>query len=545
MYSGGCRHLDDWIDIVDTGKQKTNKEMKLLIRLVKQKLNLPNTYVDQLKVKNCIELIEKYRPYKLAPIQRFIHACISGLFYDNGDLVFEEFFLYIARGFGKNAILTDAAFYLTSNRHGVNRYNFDIVANSEDQAKTSFMDVHETIGNNKNLIPAYDRSLVRITFKKTNSTIRYYTSNAATKDGLRPGAVGFDETHQYENYDQLKVFTSALGKVPFARIFYTTTDGYVRGAVLDDQKTEALEVLQGMDTESTLFPMMCRIDSYEEWEDPDSWEKANPMLPYLPELKKAYMRDYKKAKKNPAMKIEFLTKRLNWPLEDTSASVASWDDILATNQEIPKLDGMQCVGAVDYADIRDFIGVGLLFKKDGKRYWRHHTFVVAESLKLTKFKLDIDRAVNEGLVTIVPGTIMDPAYITNWFIEQVNKHGYRIKNIAMDRFRISVLKEAFQEAGLPWQEVPSGPITHGKLAPLIDTMFANHTIVYGNDMMMRWYTNNVYVKMDNKGNKTYEKIEPETRKTDGFMALVHALSLDEQLEVRTVKYNKKLKTYNY
>jgi phage terminase large subunit-like protein len=45
-------------------------------------------------------------------------------------------------------------------------------------------------------------------------------------------------------------------------------------------------------------------------------------------------------------------------------------------------------------------------------------------------------------------------------------------------------------------------------------------------MMMRWYTNNVYVKMDGKGNKTYEKIELIKRKTDGFMGLVHSLTLD-------------------
>ena len=35
--------------------------------------------------------------------------------------------------------------------------------------------------------------------------------------------------------------------------------------------------------------------------------------------------------------------------------------------------------------------------------------------------------------------------------------------------------------------------------------FANHNLVYGDDMMMRWYTNNTAVKVDGKGNKTYEK----------------------------------------
>ena len=47
---------------------------------------------------------------------------------------------------------------------------------------------------------------------------------------------------------------------------------------------------------------------------------------------------------------------------------------------------------------------------------------------------------------------------------------------------------------------------------------------------MRWYTNNTCQEMDAKGNTTYLKIEPKTRKTDGFFALIHALSKDSELD---------------
>ncbi len=64
-------------------------------------------------------------------------------------------------------------------------------------------------------------------------------------------------------------------------------------------------------------------------------------------------------------------------------------------------------------------------------------------------------------------------------------------------------------------------------------------------MMMRWYTNNVKVVTNSKGNKTYEKIEPQRRKTDGFMAFVHAMALRDKIIENTFTYNKKLKTYTY
>ena len=49
---------------------------------------------------------------------------------------------------------------------------------------------------------------------------------------------------------------------------------------------------------------------------------------------------------------------------------------------------------------------------------------------------------------------------------------------------------------------------------------------------MRWYTNNVLVKIKKDGNKEYEKKEPIRRKTDGFQCFVHGLyRIDEISEI--------------
>ena len=41
-------------------------------------------------------------------------------------------------------------------------------------------------------------------------------------------------------------------------------------------------------------------------------------------------------------------------------------------------------------------------------------------------------------------------------------------------------------------------------------------------MIMRWFTNNATRIIDKRGNISFGKIEPKSRKTDGFMALVMA-----------------------
>ena len=102
-----------------------------------------------------------------------------------------------------------------------------------------------------------------------------------------------------------------------------------------------------------------------------------------------------------------------------------------------------------------------------------------------------------------------------------------------DNYRAALLESEFKERGLPLTQVRSGPITHAKVAPLVEQIFAEETLVFGDNPTMRWYVNNTCQEVDKKGNTTYLKIEPKTRKTDGFFALVHALTHDAELEDST------------
>ncbi|MCU5053238.1 terminase large subunit [Bacillus cereus] len=523
-------YIDNYIDMVESGQVKSSKEVKLLMGLLKKKLSQNNFVINHDEITEAKEFIERYFPFELLPHQDFILACCVGLFYDDGTLVFNEFLILMGRGAGKNGFIAALAFYLVS-KQGIRGYNVDIVATSKEQALTSFMDVHDVLEEYKKRMKKFFKwTLEKIVYKKTKSKIKYYTNNAKTKDGLRPGVVIFDEIHAYESYDNIKVFTSALGKVQHPRRFYLTTDGDVRGGVLDDFKDVARQVLNGELPNSRMFPFLCKLDDESEVDDFEMWEKANPSLPYFPHLKQEMETEYENMQTRPSARIEFMTKRMNLPQEETMFSVANWEQIKATDQEFPleELKGQTCVGGIDFSDINDFVGVGLLFKYKGKRYWKHHTFINRQALKNKNFKIDIQVAIDEGLVTIIDDVINKPEHILGWFIEQAKI--YNVKSIASDLYRINYIKQIFEEAGFHLEIARSGKVTHTKLQPVVEEMFATESIVYGADRMMRWYTNNVYVDKDSKGNISYEKFEPYLRKTDGFMALIHALTLDGMLK---------------
>lgn len=521
------KYIDEYIGLVEKGKVKACKELKLAIKKVKKDLKKPGVIIYDDKIQEAIEYMEKYF-YDLFPWEKFVVALTVGVFLD-GEPYYDEIFIMMGRGNGKNGFISQLSSYLQTHLHGINNYNIDIVAMAEEQAKTSFDDIWNMLEANPKIRKKFfTRTKEMIKFNLTNSVLKFRSNNPKSKDGLRPGCIIFDEVHAYEDYENIKVFTSALGKVKNSRVFYITTDGNVRGGVLDDFKNESKMILHGELPNSRMLPLIFKMDSRDEIEDYSLHEKANPSIHYLPTLKKKIHGDLEKAKTRPQIMIEVLTKRFNLPVEDMATLVAEWDDIMATNEPLPDLAGFDCIGGIDYSSIRDFTSCVLMFKKDGKRYVKHHTFICYKSLEISNFKFDIETAINKGLCTVVYDETIQPGYLVDWFIGQAQEHN--ILKICCDLYRAATLKKAFEEAGLPLEIVRSGIVTHSKIAPLVEQVFAERTIKFGDDMLMRWYVNNVYVNTDAKGNKTYLKIEPIKRKTDGFFALLHALTHDDDLE---------------
>jgi len=523
------------MDGVRSGEIITGKDILAAMDYIEIKLNNPDVIIRTDMIDKAVELIERYFEIKLFDWELFVIALIHCYYKSSDTVVFDEILIMTGRGNGKNGFISPVSWYVTTHYHGVMEYNVDVIANAEDQAKTSFDDVYNVLERTSEKSKRFFYWTKQVINNlKTNSYIKYNTSNAKTKDGKRSACLIFDEIHEYETWDVIKVFTSGFGKKKHSRTFYITTQGYVRGGILDELLKLAEDVLYGGIKNLGFLPLLYRLDDKEEVHNREMWHKANPSLKYLPELQKEMDKVYAKMKYQPHLAIDFMTKRMNRPAEDIYAAVAEWDKIVAAanpNRPIPydELEGLDCIGAIDYASIRDFASVGLLFKHKGKRYYIEHTFVCHKALEIESrpIKFPIYEAVEKGLITIIRRDSISADDIADWFLKQAEK--YHIINIACDDYRAKLLEKKFTEVGLPLKVVRSGPITHAKVAPLIESMFAEETIIFGDNMTMRWYINNTYKEIDKKGNTTYLKIEPKTRKTDGFFGFIHALSLDGEL----------------
>lgn len=527
------REISDYIKLVRDGKYPTCKEQLLLCAFVERVFKTEDIYVDTEQLEKYLAY-QKYFPYRLFEWEVFCFTLHNCTYRSDGFLRFPDLFIMVGRGAGKNGYLAFEDFCLLTPCNGVREYDIDLCANSEDQAKRTFQDIYSVLEINADKMKRFFYwTLTEIKNLKTNSTLRFRTANAKTKDGGRPGKVDFDEEHQYENYDSIDVFTTGLGKKKFPRTTKVTTNGKVREGPLDDDLALSEQILNGEMDDNGFLPFICRLDSEEEVDNPQNWHKANPSLRYFPELQREMEKEYARYKIDPVNNSSFMIKRMNIAKGNADTEVTSWENIKAASAPFIDLTGKPCVGGIDYASTQDFVCAGLLFKVDSIYYWMSHTWVCAQSKDLPRIKPPLKKWQEQGFLTFVNAPEIPPDVPAEWLSNQSKI--YNLRRIAIDKYRFTLLSKALKDVGF---DTDKGGANNIKLvrksdqmlvSPVISSAFAGHRIVWGDNPLMRWYTNNTCVVATNDGNIRYEKIEPKSRKTDGFMALVAAMALESEI----------------
>ena len=521
------KYIQEYLDIIDNDIIPVCKEQKLLSKFIKNIFETENLIIDDEKVEKYFSY-QKYFPFDLFPWEKFCFVLHNCVFKENGLPRFPDLFILVGRGSGKNAYLGYEDFCLITPTNGIKNYDIDISANSEDQAKTTFMDIYNILEDpkhTKKMKKHFYWNKEEIINLKTKSRIKFRTNNPKGKDGLRSGKVDFDEIHAYQNWENINVFTTGLGKKDHPRRTYITTNGDVRDGPLDNLLEKAMLILNGEVEDNGFLPFICRLDDEDEVHNPENWAKANPSLPYRPSLMEQMKKEYADYKINPYVNSAFMTKRMNIPKGSKDIEVTSWENILATNKEIPDLEGASCTIGIDYTKVNDMMTVGLLFLKGGIYYWITHSWFCINSRDKDRIKAPLEEWARQGLLTIVNDIEINPDLATEWIQEQLIK--YNFLKLGVDNFRLGLISKALKEIGIETTNKDEVKIIRPsdimKIVPVIDSLFNNHKIVWGDNPLMRWFTNNTKLTDKNLGNYVYDKIEPKSRKTDGFMAFVHAM----------------------
>ncbi len=565
-----CKEIDEYIKFVEENPDETDDEIKLLIKnIIKPTLSRDDVFFDEETFHNAVKYCEKWY-YKLFPYQKFAYALFFMYDKNNTDIViFPDILILMARGNGKDGMIMPLANFLQTHYYGVKNYHIDIVATSEEQALNSFNVVYNMLEANKNIMKKYFYwNKTEVINKITHSILRYNTANAKTKDGKQTGMIIFNELHAYEDYKQINVYSSGLGKIKHSRTVTITTNGTVREGPLDEKLAMAKLILNGENNFLGLLPIIYKINDVETVDIPMKkfletgnkediditvWVQANPSLRYMPILKNELIRDYLKMKKQKSYKVEFYAKRMNLPQQDEEDVVTDWQNILRASYEdidkqIPRktgdIEGKKAIIGIDYASLNDFASAGFLFKVNGEYIWRQRTWVCSKSKFFGDINFPFQNIGQEGFedFVIVDTQTIDAEEIVIWLIQEMSK--YNIQKWIMDMYRFLLLKQVFEKfnISIETKENPYGQIRMIRrfdsitaiVAPRIEIAFSEGKINIGDSAIMRWAINNTAIQIGKDGNKKYVKIEPKLRKNDPFMAFVAAMSGQELLDEEVI-----------
>ena len=539
-----CKEVQEWIDIVEQDKIRCCEEQHLLVAHIKKCFETEDIYTDTEQLGNYIRIIEKYLPFKLFPWEKFVltlHDCTYWT--ETKQPRWPDLFCMTGRGAGKDGMIAAESLCLSSQYNGIREYDVDICANNEEQALRPVQDLKMAFEEpkvTKQIKRFYHWTKERIVALKTRSIIRGRTNSPKGKDGLRSGIVIFNEIHQYQNYDNINVFTTGLGKKKHPRRSYYTTNGDVREGPLDDILEDGEDSLRaGSDDNGTLY-FICKLNKKDDVHDEANWTMANPSLPYLPHLQQETRKEYREWVKSPERLSAFISKRMNLTDQAKEGAVTSWDCIAATNKPIPELTGRSCTIGIDYAKTTDWVAVNVHFKDGDKRYDINKAWICGASNDIPRIKAPWrEWAKTPDMLEYVDDVEIHPETVAA-YVKTVAQR-YKVEQVAIDSYRYTLMADALSKVGFSPQRknlilVKQTDIL--KVVPVIDHCFIHGYFHWGDNPVLRWATNNTKLIRygrnvgADKGSFVYAKIEAKSRKTDPWMALVASMVCESEIKER-------------
>lgn len=523
----------EYIQLVESGSPRACPEQHALVALVRRAFETEDLQVETGRLEKYLGL-QKYFPFALFPWEKFLFTLWNCTYTAQGRPRWKTVLCMVGRGAGKDGYIAFDSACSISPYNPVGHYNVDICAMNEDQATQPSKDLVEVLE-----LPRYEAKLNRhyyhtkeiIQGRKNRGVMKGRTNNPKGRDGMRSGKTIFNEVHAYENYDNIKVFITGLGKVADARIGYFTSNGEVSDGPLDDKLAQARRILFEGEADGGMLPFICCLQSRDQVHDPANWYMANPSLAYRPSLLQETEDEYRDWLEHLEQNGDFLTKRMGLRAGQKEISVTDYEKVKATNRPLPDLRGWSCTVGVDYAELSDWAAVNLHFRRGAERFDLNHAWICAQSKTLPRVKAPWRAWAEAGHCTVVEDVSIHPDLLADY----IRKAGqrYNLKLLCMDHYRWTLVSESFRKIGFDANDKSRVKLVRPsdimQVEPVIQECFDRGLFTWGDNPCLRWAVNNTKRVRSSKklgvdtGNFIYAKIEAKSRKTDPWMALVASM----------------------
>lgn len=529
-----------YIELVEADTPRACPEQHALAAYVRRVFDTEDIHVEEERLHKYLGLAKYFGFESLFPWQEFVIALWLCTYRADGQPRWKTFHGLLGRGAGKDGTIAFVGFCCVSPYNPVPKYNVDICANNEEQAVTPLKDVVEVLESPKHqnkLTKFFYHTKELVQGRRNKGVIKGRTNNPKGRDGMRSGLVIFNEEHQYENYDNIKVFITGQGKVAEPRVGHFTSNGDVSDGPLDDYLARGRRILFEGEDDKGFLPFICCLENKEQVHDPENWHMANPSLAYLPHLMQEIADEYQEWVDHPEQNGDFLTKRMGLRSGQKEISVTDYEKVKATNKELPDMRGWSCTVGIDYAELSDWAAVNLHFRRGEARFDINHAWLCLQSKTLPRVKAPWQTWSQNRHVTVVDDVSIHPDLLCEYIRQAALK--YNIRMLAMDHHRWTLVSESLKKIGFDANDKSRVKLVRPsdimQVEPVIQECFDRGHFHWGDCPPLRWSVNNTKRVRSSKklgvdtGNYIYAKIEGKSRKTDPFMALVASMVIEPVL----------------
>jgi len=478
---------------------------------------------------------EAGKPLVLEPFQIFLICAIYG-FRSKKDpkrRMVTDVIVYIPRKAGKSTLIAVLGLYeLQWGESGAEVYT---LATNRDQASLVFHAAQGFVeampGDVSGL---YGVSRYQIVKRGDSQSVFKALSRDTKKsgDGLNPSCVIIDEAAQIVDRNTIEVmFSGMVARQNPLRVYITTASFTKETKFFEDM--QLLEAMLSGEAEDNprWFGLLYSLDPGDDWREPSTWAKANPMHG-ISVFEEAIAQRAEEAKHKPAALNEFLCKTLNIYVSANSAWVDRdyWDDKKCSSVANLGREPEAVFIGFDLAAVRDLNAVCTLKRYAEDDFEAHWKFFMPEAGYdlIPKHYLDIFRVARQaGILHVTEGNVMDDREISDYIIAECSR--YDVKEIGYDAYNAASLVARLHDSGLPVKKVGQGMAVLSNPSKHTEKLIMQHAIKHDGNPFVGWQLGNCEVYEDVNGNVKVRKNEADkSAKVDGIIALIIAMhcSLD-------------------
>jgi phage terminase large subunit-like protein len=353
-----------------------------------------------------------------------------------------------------------------------------------------------------------------------------------TGDGKNPSVSIVDEAAQITERNSIEVMNSGMVARKNPLRIYITTASFTKETLFFENMQYLKSMLNGQaEDDPRWFGLLYGLDEGDDWKDPKTWAKVNPMHGISINAEAIEQR-VKEAQSKPSALNELLCKTFNVYVSANSAWIdkAIWDDAPMID---PSKSSEATFIAFDLAATRDLNAVATLHRYAEDDYGiKFKFFLPEESIDFvpTHYRPIFMQAVQRGTLKLTQGNVADYVEVEEYIKQEAVT--YNAKEIGFDAWNAAALVSKLYEHAMPVKKIGQGMAVLNNPSKHVQKLILSKSIAHEHDPFVSWQLGNCEVYEDVNGNIKIRKNSADpSAKVDGIIAMIMAFhcSLDNPL----------------